>query len=365
MIFALPGAGAGRRRTAALTGALAALVLAACTLIPASASAAPPPDFVGLQSWYDPSGTDLNRMRSARVRIFRMQINWDSVERTRGSYTWGRYDRLFAMAAARNVSIMPVLLGSPRWAASKPQYPPMTSSSRTRFRLFARKAVERYGPSGTFWATRSVPSAVRARYWQVWNEPNLPNYWNGRPNPAQYASLLKGTSDAIKAGSPSASVLLAGMPWGARPPYPPEFLRRMLAADPAVATKFDFVAIHPYARTPGLVIDGVKQTRRALRGTSASARKIWLTEIGWASGRPDNRFQVSESTQGRYLELAYRDLLRIRDSYRVSGAIWFNLRDRRGADWWAERTGLVRSNGTYKPAWYRLKCVTGAPGCRR
>jgi hypothetical protein len=142
----------------------------------------------------------------------------------------------------------------------------------------------------------------------------------------------------------------------------------MFRADPKIYDAFGSAAVHPYARTPSYAIDyGVRPFRAALnrllpRGVS---RSIWVTEIGWATGRPDGRFQVSEATQARNLESFYNKLLAVRTSYRIKGAIWYSFADRSGADWWAERTGLVRSSGRAKPSWYRLKCVTGAPGCRR
>lgn len=50
----------------------------------------------------------------------------------------------------------------------------------------------------------------------------------------------------------------------------------------------------------------------------------------------------------------------MRDSYKVFGAVWFSLIDVPGANSWAERTGLLRSNGSEKPSWASLEYVTGA-----
>ena len=370
-----------RRAVACLVSSLC-LTLTALALAPALASAGPPRGFVGLQSWTDPSGSRFDTLKDSKVSTFRAQLSWTSVEPnkpTGGSchvgdgcvheYRWGRYDRMFEMAGKRGIRILPVLLGSPRWAASKAQNPPMQASQRKAFYAFTEAAVDRYGPNGSFWPTKNLSGAtVGANDWQVWNEVNLPNYWNGRPNAAEYSNMVVGTNAAIKRGDGSARTVLAGMPWSGSNATPPEFWKAMFKANPRIHKSFYAAAIHPYARTSDLAInEGIRPAVRALDSLVPGdyRRYMWITEMGWASGKADGRFQVSEYTQGRNLELFYRDLAKIRTSNRILGAVWFNLVDLPGADWWAERTGLIRSNKTYKPAWYRLKCVTGASGCRR
>jgi len=307
--------------------------------------------------------------------MFRMQLSWASVESTRGTYKWTRYDRIFEMAARRGISVMPVLLGSPDWVkhqacnyCSKAQWPPMTTSQRSAYYRFAEAAARRYGRNGTFWQGKTdLATSTRVRYWQVWNEPNLGNYWNGRPSPRQYALMLLGTSDALHRGDANASVVAAGLPWSSSSNIsPPDFLRTMFLYRPELRSKISTVAIHPYDASPDGVIEGVRLTRRALAGTEGRYKYIWLTEFGWATGPRDSRgFTISEYGQGRNLELTYNKLLAVRTQYRLKGAMWFNLWDLQNPDWWAERTGLWRANNTPKPSWFRLNCVTGTPLCRR
>ena len=359
----------GRRPSrGAVAGLLVSLALvAAATLAPANASAAAPSGFVGLQSWESPTSAQLDALRRAKVKVFRAQMSWASVQPRKGQpYRWDHYDRLFAAAGRQGITVLPVLVGSPAWAASKQPYPPNSSSNRSAFYKFAQTAAFRYRPNSAFWKRRGINGAVvGARQWQVWNEPNLGNYWNGRPNASQYARLVRGANEGIKRGNPDATTILAGMPWS-RGPAPPDFLRAMFRADPKLSNAFGSAAVHPYDRTPDGSVGGVRLIRKTLNSLpGARGRSIWVTEIGWATGRPDGRFQVREATQARNLELFYNKLLAIRESHRIKGAIWFSYADRPGADWWAERTGLLRSSGSAKPSWFRLKCVTGAPGCRR
>jgi len=142
----------------------------------------------------------------------------------------------------------------------------------------------------------------------------------------------------------------------------------MFRRDPKIYNSFQAAAVHAYARTPSYAIDyGVRPFRTTLNRLLPRGvyRGLWITEIGWATGKPDGRFQVSSSTQASYLQSFYSKLLAIRKSHRIKGAIWFSLADYDDQSWWAERTGLITRNGTKKPSWFRLKCVTGAStrGC--
>lgn len=353
--------------------------MAALALVPSMAQAAAPPGFVGLQSWNDPTKTNFAGMKNSKVSTFRMQLSWASVEPNKPlggcdsangckhePYRWGRYDAIFNNAALNGVRVMPVLLGSPSWAASKQQNPPMHPSHRQAFYDFAEAAADRYGPSSSFWRDRGLNgAAVGARDWQVWNEVNLKNYWNDRPSPTQYNAMVRGTHAAVRAGDSYATTVLAGLPWGNHGQTPPEFWKSMFKADPRIFKYFSSFAIHPYARTPSIAVDsGVRPAASTVRSlTPTYKRRLWITEMGWATPRPDGRFEVSESLQASNLKSFYDKVLAVRTPDRLNGAIWFSLQDKSGAEWY-NRTGLLKANGSTKPSWARLKCVTGAPGCK-
>jgi len=368
----------------AASGLLAPLALAAAclALLAPSAHAAPPTDFVGTQAFGGPTDAQLARLGKAKVRVFRAQMGWATVESqkptgctssacSKHTYDWRPYDRMFERAASNGVRILPVLLGSPRWAVSDERWVPVRGKpgyrdwKRQAFYDFAKAAARRYGPNGAFWAERAslgkrTPGSVRARYWQVWNEPNLKNYWWNKPSPSEYAHLLRNTAPALKrGGGSSVLVVAAGLPWSQYAPMkPPEFIQKMFASRATA----DIVAIHPYGKTPNSVMSGVRDARRA-----AKSRPLWLTEFGWSSSGPSSTFRVSESTQARYLRETYRKLLAERSSLGIHGAVWFNLADKRppssSQNAWYYHTGLFRTSGAHKRSWKAMNCVTGAGTC--
>ena len=335
-----------------------------------SAHAIAPPHFVGLQSFDDPTTNQLLKVQRARVTEFRMVINWRAVEPTKPrcygreschNYRFARYHQIFDRAAQKGVRILPVLMGSPEWANRDVRWPPSGTLARGSYYDFAAAVTRRYGANGSFCQqkTYSNEPALKANSLQIWNEPNLRNYWNNAPNPEAYANLLRGAARKAKDADAATRIIAAGLPWGTGI-KPEDFLRRMFRWNGgAVKNYVNAVAVHPYARTPDLIPQAVLSARRALNEVRWY-RAIWITEMGWATGKPDGRFQVSESTQAAYLRDSMNRLIAVKDRYNLDRAYWFNLSDVAGTNWYY-RTGLVRRDGTHKPSYPALKRVTGAP----
>ena len=195
---------------------------------------------------------------------------------------------------------------------------------------------------------------LAARYpqvlaWEVWNEPNLSVFWRPAPDPAAYARLLQKTYAAIKAGNPSATVLMGGLSGVIDTGYddsilPEDFLNQVYqAGDPS----FDVVAIHPYGDGgPGGYIDRCIQKVRDVMAEQGDTRKrIWITEFGWSTQGPG---AVDEATQAANLCQARGAFERFPEVERV---YWYCLQDRTGTpDFPMQSYGLFHLDGTPKPA---------------
>jgi hypothetical protein len=359
---------------ARLVGLISLLLVVLAALAP-RAPAALPSGFAGLQSWTDPTPAQWESMGQAKAGVFRVQLSWAGVETqapdgdcTTGCthhYRWGRYDAMFDQAASNGIQLLPVILGSPGWASPDKRWPPRTNTAagrRNRAALyqFIQEATRRYGPGGSHWAGRT--SVVPARYWQIWNEPNLPNYWWNKPNATEYGNLLKLATLRARQANGSVLTVAAGLPWGSVGMLPPEYLQKMFTSVSTLGRQPGFyaVALHPYAANPDLVMSGVRDVRRTLNRTSAKYRSIWMTEFGWSSEGPRSTFNVGRVRQAQYLKDAYNRLFAARASWRIKGAIWFNLVNFRASpDRWYYHTGLLASDGhTTKPAWSAFTCMT-------
>jgi hypothetical protein len=298
-----------------------------------------------------------------------MDLNWSAIQRRDGSYDWTRYDTIFERAAAAGVRIMPVLVGSPRWVAARPQWPPQSRSDRLAFRRFTAAAVDRYGPHGSFWAGKPYPSWLRAWWWQVWNEPNHRSWWtDGRPDARAYASLLIEISGAAKGADSDAKILSAGLPQARLARRCAQLCIYKFLTDAfevrGAARAVDAVAVHTYSVSTRDVLTRVDYAREAMRNFSDAREKhTWVTEMGWATDGQHPRYPtVSVWEQARRLKATYRLLLDARRSRRLLGAVWFSFRDPELRTDWYRHTGLFDWRGRAKPGWRALIEVTGGSG---
>ena len=318
-----------------------------------------PSGFIGTQAITGPSESDFSRLGGAEIDTYRHNIVWRLVEVRPGRYDWTRYDRLFARAAANGVRVMPVLVGSPTWINRDIHHPPITYAGRQAYYRFVSAVVERYGPTGVLEAQPRGSAGVAARHFQIWNEPNLPNWWNDRADPAEYAQLLKGAARAARLARPEAEIVMAGIPEtrNSRVISIASFLRGVYRV-PGARDAFDYVAVHPYARTPSGVIDLVEHTRSVMNAAGDRDKKIWVTEFGWATGGGHPDFSVSFARQAMYLRQTYGELISRRRSLGVRGAVWYLFRDwtdhRDSLGGWPTRAGLLTTSGAAKPAWRAL-----------
>jgi hypothetical protein len=345
-----------------LHAAIGVVALVALLLCSTAAAARAPRGFFGVQSWGTPTATEFDAMGRSRVDVFRFNLEWSSVEPFPGRRAWGRYDEVVAGAARNAIRLLPVLYGSPPFAAVRSTDPPMTPSARTAFSRFVADAVRRYGPGGAFWREHPELPYFPVATWQVWNEPNFGAYWFGRPNPRQYLTLVRLTRTAVRGVDPRARIALAGLP-ESRGGMPIARYLTGLYAVRGASRLFDVVAVNPYALDQRGVVGAVKRVRTIMDRHRDRRTPIWVTEIGWATGGPRSPFRTSTQGQAALLARSYRAGLRLHSRYRLEMMVWFSWRDRSlyagEGDWWAPHTGLFSLSGAAKPAWRAFVGLTG------
>jgi hypothetical protein len=332
-----------------------AVVLTAAGLLalaPAAARAATLPlSFAGL---YDEDAGGLAQQAQLGVGIVRQPLDWSRVERSPGVYDWSVYDDYLARAAAAGVSVMPVLARPPEFRSSRPpqsrsrgMFPPASNAASADF---VGAAVRRYGPAGTFWRERPDVPFLPVHAWQVWNEPNIPNWWRSGPSARRYVALLRAASRAIRAADPGAEVVAAGLPNSSLGVPFLRYLDEMYRA--GARGLFDTVAIHPYARdVAGLL--ALAEQARALMNRRGDRSRLWITEFGWSTGGDASAFRVSERGQADRIAGALSALIAERRALRLRGFVLFRWKDslpspEQERDPWPLHAGLLRADGTPK-----------------
>ena len=185
------------------------------------------PDGFGVNIHFtDAEPGELELLKDGGNRFVRMDFAWQAVERRKGEYDFDRYDRLVADTSRLNVRILFILDYAHRFYDDG--LPPRTAEGRLAFARFAAAAARRYAGKGILW--------------EIWNEPNIKQFWKPQPNAMDYCKLAHATIDAIRAADPQAFIV-----GPASSTFPWDFFEVMGAQ--GVFKKLDAVSVHPYRQT--------------------------------------------------------------------------------------------------------------------
>lgn len=303
---------------------LGALLVSAFAVAPASPAQAAPVSGVNIAPMRAPDNraemlNDLEQARSLGAKVVRVELRWDLLEPTRG--TWdpaysARVDEMFAAAKARGIRVVVVFLGTPCWTSTHPQVLASGCASPPENAPFYPPAdPAAYGATAAELARRYAPTLA---WLEVWNEPDHANqvYWGGADKAKSYAALLKAAYPAIRAAAPSVKVL-GGAIVGANG----EFLKALYAN--GAKGRYDALSVHYY----DLVLASLRSIRQTQRA-AGDTKPLWLGEFGWTSCRPKTseggHACVSRSVQAANLRDTFQ-LLR-RASY-LTGAVVYALHD--------------------------------------
>jgi hypothetical protein len=341
---------------------------------PAPLAEAARSEYFGIAQGEALDAQDLRGMAASRVRTDRFLLSWRSVEPTRDSTNWGPVDKVVGDLAAHGIRALPVLWGTPEWVLQGQSRPPLGSAfAEQAWRDFLHAVVARYGPGGSFWATRypqrfgggATPWPVQS--WQIWNEPNVTRFFDPGQTVGhaarQYARLLSISHDAIKSQDPDASIVLAGLLRNANS-LAWDFLNGLYTV-PGFKGDFEIAALHPYAGDLGQFQRAIERFRGVMVHHGDGATPLWLTEFSWGSAAPDSEgINKGPTAQRQMLTGSLNLILRHRQAWNLQRIFWFLWRDPApGSEYarlcsWCGSSGLVNWNRYGKPAYSAFRAFT-------
>jgi hypothetical protein len=237
---------------------------------------------------------DLN---SIGITWIRFDMAWSDIQHdSQSTYDWSAMDRIVAAANTYHLKMLPDLAYTPAWARD----PACSTNDKcepannTDFATFVQTAAKRYTSQGIV-------------DWEIWNEPNINNFWLPAPDPQKYTNLLQASYTAIKNQNSTAVVISAGLAPSLTQTgriAPIEFLQDMYkdGAQPY----FDAVGDHPYSfPVPPSLYETwsgwsqMSQTPTSIRSVMAangdSGKQVWMTEYGAPTGGPGQAAWIGDT----------------------------------------------------------------------
>jgi polysaccharide biosynthesis protein PslG len=183
-------------------------------------------------------------------------VAWANINTARGVYNWTQLDIVVNAAVGHGADIVYTFGYTPLWAAASSAAPPTNMQD---WKDFVAAITARY--------------AGRIKYWELWNEPNVPSFWSGTT--AQMVAMAQAAYPIIKAAG---GTVLSPSPqdWNGD-----AWLNGYLAAGGGAYA--DILAFHSYFwdRAPEDVIAFANKMKAVANNHGLGAKPFWDTEHSW------------------------------------------------------------------------------------
>jgi hypothetical protein len=234
-----------------------------------------PPSYFGLHIHHIGAGTPWPHMKVNEWRLWDAYVTWPEIEPKKGEWHFAKLDSYVSIAEQNGTGLMLPLAYSPPWATSQPGKNTAPPTNMEDWRNYVHTIVTKYkGRIGAY---------------EIWNEPNLKDFWTGTPD--QLVELTKEASQIIHKEDPKAIVVSPsitatyGVPWLA------DFLKR------GVGQYVDVIGYHFYItpKPPEDLPAFIQSVRKVLDDNGLQNKPLWDTETGWL---PPSHFDNDEAAAG-------------------------------------------------------------------
>jgi hypothetical protein len=195
-------------------------------------------------------------------RLWDADVTWPDLEPIKGQWQFDRLDTYVSAAEQHGTNVLLPLAMSPGWAAARGQVNAEPKDLED-WRTYVRTVVTRY--------------KGRIQAYEIWNEPNLRDFWTGRTD--QIVVLTKEAYQIIRSVDPKAVLVSPsataayGVPWLA------EFLKQ------GGGQYVDVIGFHfyvdPHTLSPEDMLPVIRHVQQVLSENGAENKPLWNTETGW------------------------------------------------------------------------------------
>lgn len=258
------------------------------------------PDGLGFNIHFtDPRPGEMAMLAASGVRWIRMDFSWGGTEREKGKYDFSAYDRLLEALKPHGIRALFILdYGNRHYDGGEA---PRSEEARRAMARWAAEAARRFRGRGILW--------------EMWNEPNLAQFWKPNPNVDDYVRLALAVGRAIREAAPGETYI-----GPATSGIDLSFLEACFRG--GLLELWSAVSVHPYRqRPPETAAEDYRRLRRLIARYAPAGKNIPILSGEW--GYSAVWKGMSEDRQG--LMLPRQWLTNV--SHEVPLSIWYDWHD--------------------------------------
>ncbi|WP_161594564.1 cellulase family glycosylhydrolase [Marimonas lutisalis] len=279
--------------------------------------------------------------------VIRKGLYWSRVEKTYGQYDFAWFDEIVNQAKARGMVVSATLFGnnSLYGHVEEGAVAIVTEKGRQGFAKFAAAAAAHY--------------ADEPVVFEIWNEPNLRQFWRAHPaNPNksnidamadEYTLLVRAVVPAMKAANPDVFVSAGSISALWRESF--SWFDRTIQQG-MLESGIDAISVHPYGFAwPELAdVRGYSFVRQKLAAAGRSDLMIVNTEVGfpatdWISDRGYSHEEARKLQGALLIRQQLLDHL-----HKLEYSVWYEFRS-------SDTYGLINNEFELRPAYTAAKTM--------
>ena len=276
---------------------------------------------------------------AADLHWVRVQFPWEDIEicdkgdfvdhcraASNGASAWNKYDYIVQEAERNGLELLVRLDRPPTWARKQFLETTQVQAAETAGREVSGPP-DKLEDYGDFVAAVAARYRAQLRFYQIWNEPNLPGEWNyHREDPAQLVQLLRIARERLTAADPDAVIVFPALsPTDGRGDGMNDLDYLQGVYDAGGRELFDIMSAqlyglgqppteHRYVKPGNSILQPIDTKAdvgrvvllREIMVRNGDERKaVWVSELGWNSAPPELPHSwgasVSEETKAEYL----------------------------------------------------------------